>query len=101
MKTNQSRRKFIAATVLASVATPAAFAAGRTCHCCPAPLPEISEALFQQNRRSFLGGAEVAGSPLGGLSFDSIFTGVASQQILMSAVESKKVRLLDLDEMSC
>lgn len=85
MKSYQSRRKFIATAVtgaIASVAAPAAFA-GRQCHCCPPSLPSIPESLFQQNRRSFFAEADAAGAPLGGLSWNSIQTGVASQQIPM------------------
>jgi hypothetical protein len=106
MKTNQSRRKFLATAVsgaVASVAAPAAFAAGRQCHCCPPPQPAISESLFQQNRRSFLAGSNAAaGNVLGGLSFDSILTGVASQQIPMPAGRTplivKPVLLHDLPQ---
>ena len=87
MKTNQSRRKFIATAVsgaVASVAAPMALA-GQRCHCCPPPQPAISESLFQQNRRSFLAGTEASGSELGGLSLESILSGVSSQQIPMPA----------------
>ena len=87
MKTNQSRRKFIATAVsgtVASVMAPAALA-GHKCHCCPPPQPTISEELFQVHRRSFFANSDAAGSALGGLSWNSILTGISSQQIPMPA----------------
>ena len=104
MKTNQSRRKFIATAVsgaVASVVASAAFA-GHHCHCCPPPQPVIPESLFQANRRSFLAGTEASESILGGLSFDSILAGIASQQIPMPAgrlpLIVKPVLLYDLPQ---
>ena len=87
MKTNQSRRKFLATAVtgtVASVMAPVAIAAGRQCHCCPPPQPTIPEELFQAHRRSFFAGSE-ASDVLGGLSWNSVLTGVSSQQIPMPA----------------
>lgn len=85
MKTNQSRRRFLATAVSGTVATvvaPMAFS-GHQCHCCPKPLPSISESMFQQSRRSFFAGTQASGSVLGGLSWNSILAGVTSQQIPM------------------
>ena len=87
MKSNQTRRKFLATAVsgaVASVVAPSAMAAHR-CHCCPPPSPDISESLFLQNRRSFFAETHASESPLGGLSWNSILAGVSSQQIPMPA----------------
>jgi len=53
------------------------------CHCCPPAPPSIPESQFRLNRRSFIAGAAAAGSVLGGLSWNSILMGAASQQIPM------------------
>jgi len=53
------------------------------CHCCPQAPPNIPESQFRLNRRSFIAGAAAAGSVLGGLSWNSILMGAASQQIPM------------------
>jgi L-fucose isomerase-like protein len=53
------------------------------CHCCPQAPPSISESQFRLNRRSFIAGAAAAGSVLGGLSWNSILMGAASQQVPM------------------
>ncbi|MCL2623115.1 MAG: twin-arginine translocation signal domain-containing protein [Planctomycetaceae bacterium] len=55
------------------------------CHCCPPPQPSIPESVFRLNRRSFLAGTAAAGSVLGGLSWNSILMGAASQQVPMPA----------------
>ena len=54
------------------------------CHCCPQASPSVPESVFRLNRRSFIGAA-AAGSVLGGLSWNSILMGAASQQIPMPA----------------
>jgi len=107
MKTNQSRRKFLAAAVsgtVASVVAPAVFAGERQCHCCPPPQPAISEELFQVHRRSFFAGAQPMGSVLGGLSQNSVLAGIASQQIPMPAARVplivKPVLMHDLPQRS-
>ena len=105
MKTNQSRRKFLTTAVsgaVASVAAPVALAGGHKCHCCPPPQQAISEELFQAHRRSFFAGSEAAGGVLGGLSWNSVLTGIASQQIPMPATRLplvvKPVLMHDLPE---
>ena len=55
----------------------------QNCHCCPPSTPKVSESQFRLNRRSFLGTAAAAGSVLGGLSWNSVLMGAASEKLPM------------------
>jgi len=55
------------------------------CHCCPQPKPIVSESVFQLNRRTFMAGVTATGSILGGLSWNAVLAGTASDEIPMPA----------------
>ena len=53
------------------------------CHCCPAPKPSVPESVFQLTRRTFIAGTTAAASVLGGLSWNAVVAGAASEEIPM------------------
>ena len=48
------------------------------CHCCPEPLPQVSESVFSLTRRTFMAGAAAGSAILGGLSFSAVAEGFAA-----------------------
>lgn len=57
----------------------------KNCHCCPPTSPKIDPHEFRLNRRSFLAGASAVGVALGGLSWNSVVQGMASDELPMPA----------------
>ena len=51
------------------------------CHCCPEPLPQVSESVFSMTRRTFMAGAAAGSAVLGGLSFSAIADAAAADSV--------------------